>query len=78
MILLMISNLRMQCWNGTHDKSPSFAMLATGVDLPALVAKPPRSMKHTVSQKKGLKKLRTNLVALICDLQSTPFALQAD
>jgi len=51
---------------------------SVGVDLPDLVAKPPLSLKGTMKQKKGLCKLQKNLVAMMRELQTTPFAVRAD
>ncbi len=50
----------------------------TGVDLPELVAHPPRSMKHTLKKKKGLCKMQNNLVAMMRELQETPFVWNAE
>ena len=48
------------------------------MDLPELVAHPPRSMKHTLKKKKGLCKMQNNLVAMMRELQDTPFVFNRD
>ncbi len=46
--------------------------IGTGIDLPALVLKPPMDMEQTIQQGKN-PKLRNNLVALVRDFQQLPF-----